>query len=176
MSIDIPARGPSRRTVLAGTSAVSLAALLTGCQTYGEPSAPTPVEPPVAASPGGGAGPSPSPSGRAPSDRATADETGAPADEAPALASTADIPVGGGKIFEQQGVVVTQPQAGSIKAFSAKCTHQGCTVTSVSGGTINCACHNSRFDIADGSVKSGPASRPLPAAGVTVSGEKIRLG
>jgi Rieske Fe-S protein len=175
MSIDIPARGPSRRTVLAGTSAVSLAALLTGCQTYGEPSAPTPAEPGGAATPGASTPGAAAPGGT-PSGGATAGSTGAPADDRPALASTSDIPVGGGKIFEQQGVVVTQPQKGSIKAFSAKCTHQGCTVTSVSDGTINCACHASRFDIADGSVKSGPASRPLPAAGVTVSGEKIRLG
>src|SRR4051794_25085695 len=52
------------------------------------------------------------------------------------LAKTADIPVNGGKIFEQQGVVVTQPAAGTYKAFSSVCTHQGCTVTSVASGLI----------------------------------------
>ena len=80
-----------------------------------------------------------------------------------ALARTSDIPVGGGEIFADQGVVVTQPTAGEFKAFGPICTHQGCPVTNVDGGTINCTCHNSRFSIEDGSVKAGPATKPLPA-------------
>ncbi|KXK58318.1 Rieske (2Fe-2S) protein, partial [Micromonospora rosaria] len=95
---------------------------------------------------------------------------------APPLAALADIPVGGGQIFGDQQVVVTRPTADTVKAFSAACTHQGCTVTEVTGGTIVCACHNSVFDIADGSVRSGPAGRPLPEAAVTVDGDTIRLG
>ena len=47
------------------------------------------------------------------------------------LAQTSDIPEGGGTIFADEGVVVTQPEAGDFKAFSAVCTHQKCTVTSV---------------------------------------------
>ena len=43
----------------------------------------------------------------------------------------ADIPVGGGKVFDALKVVVTQPTAGDYKAFSAICTHQGCTVSGV---------------------------------------------
>ncbi|WP_420118177.1 Rieske (2Fe-2S) protein, partial [Micromonospora sp.] len=92
-----------------------------------------------------------------------------------ALAAVADIPVGGGKIFKAEGVVVTQPAAGTIKAFSATCTHQGCTVTSVKDGTIVCGCHNSVFGIADGAVRSGPAGSPLPPRAVTVDGDDIRL-
>ncbi|RIV41480.1 Rieske (2Fe-2S) protein [Micromonospora radicis] len=147
----------SRRAFLAGTGAAGVAAL-TGCATYGEPAA----APPAPVSPGGSADPSGS---------------GAPDDGsgAPALATLADIPVGGGAIFAAAGVVVTQPTEGEIKAFSAKCTHQGCTVTSVNDGVITCACHNSVFDIADGSVRSGPAGAPLPAANVTVDGDAIRL-
>ncbi|WP_438294950.1 Rieske (2Fe-2S) protein [Streptomyces sp. HUAS TT7] len=91
------------------------------------------------------------------------------------LGKTSDIPQGGGKIFAAQGVVVTQPTAGQFKAFSAKCTHQGCAVSSVSGGTINCPCHGSKFDVADGSVKGGPAPSPLPAAAISVQGDAIRL-
>jgi Rieske Fe-S protein len=70
------------------------------------------------------------------------------------LAKTSDIPVGGGKIFKAEKVVVTQPKAGEFRAFSAICTHQGCPVGSVSGGTINCPCHGSKFKIADASVTS----------------------
>src|SRR5215472_12634585 len=53
----------------------------------------------------------------------------------------ADIPVGGGAIFADQDVVVTQPVAGQFKAFSATCTHQACLVASVAQGKIICPCH-----------------------------------
>ncbi|MEU5667586.1 Rieske (2Fe-2S) protein [Streptomyces longwoodensis] len=89
------------------------------------------------------------------------------------LAKTSDIPVGGGKVFADRKVVVTQPAQGEFKAFSAICTHQGCTVATVAGGTINCPCHGSEFRITDGSVARGPASRPLPAERITVQGDSI---
>ncbi|MBO2462463.1 Rieske (2Fe-2S) protein [Actinomadura violacea] len=92
-----------------------------------------------------------------------------------ALASTGEIPVGGGKVFESEKVVVTQPAQGEFKAFSATCTHRGCTVGSVSGGTINCPCHGSKFKITDGSVARPPASRPLAEKKITVQGGKISL-
>ena len=92
-----------------------------------------------------------------------------------ALAKTSDIPEGGGKIFKEQGVVVTQPTAGTFKAFSSKCTHAGCAVTGITNGVITCPCHNSEFSVADGSVKKGPATKPLPAESIKVSGDSITL-
>ncbi|MFJ3662333.1 Rieske 2Fe-2S domain-containing protein [Streptomyces sp. NPDC090119] len=92
-----------------------------------------------------------------------------------ALARTADIPEGGGKIIKDKGVVVTQPSAGTYKAFSAKCTHQGCAVGSVANGVIVCPCHDSHFSVTDGSVKKGPATAPLPEEKITVSGDEIKL-
>ena len=74
------------------------------------------------------------------------------------LTTTSEIPVGGGTIFADEQVVVTQPTEGEFKAFTAVCTHQGCHVSSVSDGTINCACHGSQFSIDDGSVEPGPAT------------------
>ncbi len=47
------------------------------------------------------------------------------------IAQASDIPEGGGTIFADEDVVVTQPEAGDFKAFSATCTHQKCTLTSV---------------------------------------------
>jgi Rieske Fe-S protein len=88
---------------------------------------------------------------------------------------TSDIPVGGGKVFKEQNVVVTQPTAGQFRAFSATCTHQGCPVGSVENGVIICPCHQSKFSAADGSVKSGPAKAPLPAKNVTVSGGNLTI-
>jgi Rieske Fe-S protein len=92
-----------------------------------------------------------------------------------ALAKADEIPVGGGKIFAKEGVVVTQPTAGEFKAFSNICTHQRCPVSSIDGGTINCTCHFSKFSIEDGSVKGGPAKQPLPAKDVKVDGGNIVL-
>lgn len=92
-----------------------------------------------------------------------------------ALASASEIPVGGGKVFEDAKVVVCQPRQGEFTAFSATCTHRGCSVGSVSGGTINCPCHGSKFKITDGSVVSPPADEPLAEKKVTVQGGKITL-
>lgn len=91
-------------------------------------------------------------------------------------ASTADIPVGGGKIFADQLVVVTQPVKGEFKAFSATCTHQGCPVTQIQDGQIICPCHASHYSIEDGSVLSGPAPKPLPSYPVTVKGNDVTVG
>ena len=82
---------------------------------------------------------------------------------------TSQIPVGGGKIFAGDKLVVTQPKAGEFKAFSAVCTHQACLVGRVSDGTIDCPCHGSRYSIEDGSVEDGPAPKALPEKTVTVS-------
>ena len=87
--------------------------------------------------------------------------------------SKATIPVGGGKVFPDQKVVVTQPASGEFKAFSAVCTHQSCVVADVADGTINCACHGSRFKVADGSVAAGPAKKALAAVAIKVTGDAI---
>ncbi|WP_328870339.1 Rieske (2Fe-2S) protein [Streptomyces sp. NBC_00287] len=136
---------PKRRTILLATGS---AALLAGC------------------------GDSGGDSGDASTDQ-TAETTETAGGEA--LTTTDDIPVGGGKIFEDEKVVVTQPEEGEFKAFSAICTHQQCIVANVEGGTINCTCHGSKFSIADGAVENPPATRPLPEEEITVEGNSIRL-
>ena len=153
--------GPARRTVVAAAGAAGLAVALTACggsdddaSSSSADSGPTTG----GSSDGGGSG--------------GGENAGA---GAAALAATADIPEGGGKVFADRKVVVTQPTAGEFKAFSATCTHQGCAVKSIADGVINCPCHNSNFSITDGSVKSGPATKPLPAVEITVSGDSITL-
>ncbi|MET8626092.1 Rieske (2Fe-2S) protein [Kitasatospora sp. NPDC004669] len=94
-----------------------------------------------------------------------------PVDLGPASA----IPEGGGKVFREQKIVVTQPTAGQYKAFSAKCTHAGCIVDQVKKEQIQCPCHGSRFGIADGAVQDGPAPSPLPAYTVTVEGGNLKV-
>jgi Rieske Fe-S protein len=91
------------------------------------------------------------------------------------LTSTSQVPKGGGVVLDSDGVVVTQPAAGTFKGFSNICTHQGCPVDNVSDGTINCTCHGSKYSIDDGSVVAGPAPRPLPSKKVTVKGAEVTL-
>ena len=91
------------------------------------------------------------------------------------IASTADIPVGGGTVFLKDNLVVTQPVAGEFKAFSAVCTHVGCLLDKVANGTINCPCHGSSFRIADGGVVTGPATRPLTSVPITITAGMISL-
>jgi Rieske Fe-S protein len=92
------------------------------------------------------------------------------------LGAASDVPVGGAKLYRDDKVVVSQPKQGTFKAFSAVCTHQGCVVDSVDGTTVTCPCHSSQFDAATGAVVQGPATRPLPAVPVTVSGGKLTAG
>src|SRR5206468_4314836 len=88
---------------------------------------------------------------------------------------SADIPVKGGKIFQNTDTVVTQPASGEFKAFSATCTHMGCTVGSVENNVIHCPCHGSAYNATDGSVKNGPATKGLTPKTVTVSGDSLTV-
>jgi Rieske Fe-S protein len=149
----------SRRTLLACVGA-ACAAALAGCARYN-------------ANNGGINGGQPAQSSSAPAAPAGG-SSGAAASSGPiVLARTTDIPVGGGKILSDKKIVITEPQSGTFKAFTAVCTHQGCIVNSVSGGTINCPCHGSKFSIVNGSVVNGPAPSPLAPVGIEVEGTSI---
>jgi Rieske Fe-S protein len=87
-----------------------------------------------------------------------------------------DIPVGGGVIVSEPPVVLTQPTAGDVKAFTSICPHQGCKVSEVSNNEIYCPCHGSKFSALDGSVIQGPATEGLSAAAVAVDGTKVSFG
>jgi Rieske Fe-S protein len=92
-----------------------------------------------------------------------------------ALTTTEDIEVGGGAVFPDQEVVVTQPTEGEFKCFTAICSHQGCLVSDVSDGTINCDCHGSKYSIEDGEVEEGPATFALEEIPISVAGDQISL-
>jgi Rieske Fe-S protein len=91
------------------------------------------------------------------------------------LTTTSKVPVGGGFFPTTASIVVTQPEAGTYKAFSSICTHQGCPVTSVTDNVIQCPCHGSQYSAKDGSVITGPATQPLAAKNISVSGGNIVL-
>ena len=93
------------------------------------------------------------------------------------LLALADIPVGGSVSTQIDGhpLLIAQPSAGTVVAFSAVCTHQGCVVAA-RGTEFDCPCHGSRFEAATGAVLSGPAPRPLAPLAVRVSGDNVESG
>lgn len=189
MSTESEAREVSRRqwvrdTALAGmaaTAAVGVAA----CATSGADSAsPTPRAHGSApgatqgAAPGAGSGAATGPEPRDTTTR-TRDtalpETPNPFNPSLVVAKVSTIPVGGGVVYPKHGVVVTQPTAGDYKCFNSSCTHLGCTVNKVTSGLILCPCHGAKFSIVDGSVKAGPAPRPLTVEGFSILNNEIVL-
>jgi len=167
---------PTRRTVVAAAGGVGLAAVLTACGSSDKGSGSDANPTTGGASTDSGGTPQPTDSSAAsPTESGSGSGSTTASGGGTPLAKTSEIPVGGGMVFADQKVVVTQPAAGQFKGFSAVCTHQGCTVASVSDGTINCPCHGSKFRVADGSVAGGPAQAPLPSKQVTVAGGEISL-
>ena len=78
-----------------------------------------------------------------------------------------EVPVKGASQFTDpaQGIpaYVVQPSQGSFVAFSAVCTHMGCTVGFYEPELqFRCPCHGSIFSATTGAVIQGPASVPLP--------------
>ncbi|GAA2498793.1 Rieske (2Fe-2S) protein [Streptomyces thermolineatus] len=90
------------------------------------------------------------------------------------IARTSDVPLGGGTVLPERKIVITQPEQDRFRAFSAICTHQGCLVSQVADGHIECGCHGSRFAIEDGAPAGGPATRPLAEERIVVRGDSIR--
>jgi nitrite reductase/ring-hydroxylating ferredoxin subunit len=155
---------PTRRAALGCAGALCVAALA-GCTTYNSNSGSAPPPPASTGSGDGGGGGGGGGNGGG--------GNGGGGGGAPALTTTSKVPVGGGEILADQKIVVTQPKSGTFAAFSAVCTHLGCLVDTVTGGTINCPCHGSKFSITNGSVVNGPATSPLAPVGIKVQGSNI---
>jgi nitrite reductase/ring-hydroxylating ferredoxin subunit len=121
------------------------------------------------------------PGSASPSGRSTPESAGGGDGQAGAegLVATADVPVGGGVVLAEAGVVVTQPSKGDFKGFSSTCTHKGSTLSSVQNGVISCPQHGSQFAIEDGANVAGPngeaaGSVPdLPTVAVEVQGGQV---
>jgi Rieske Fe-S protein len=96
-----------------------------------------------------------------------------PASAAPPkpLATLADLKVDASvaaRAPDGRRMLLTRVSETSVVAFSAKCTHQGCTVEP-DGAKLACPCHGSVYDARTGKVLRGPAPAPLPAIDVVVT-------
>lgn len=139
-----PTNGPSRRTLLVAGAGTALGVtVVAGCG-------------------GGGSG--------------TATDTPTPSGGgSTGLAKVSDVPVGGAvsaQTADGKPVIVAQPKAGDIVAFSAICTHMGCTVAP-QGSILKCPCHGSTYDLATGDNTGGPAPSPLAKIDVLVKGGEV---
>ncbi|MEU4247477.1 Rieske (2Fe-2S) protein [Amycolatopsis sp. NPDC026612] len=140
----------SRRTVLSTGAAVAGAAVgavaLTACSSEPNAKSPGTAQAPIAA--------------------------GTP------LVALADVPVGQAKAAKApdgSDVIVARTSESAAAAFSAVCTHQGCTVAP-KGADLICPCHGSVFNALTGEVKQGPANKPLPSVPVKVENGKVVTG
>ena len=64
-----------------------------------------------------------------------------------------------------------------VFAYSATCTHQGCTVAyQISNKSLYCPCHGAEFDpFENGGVITGPARDALPTVKVKITGDWVVL-
>jgi Rieske Fe-S protein len=91
------------------------------------------------------------------------------------LAKLADIQVGmcvKATLPDGKAAIVSRPTGDTVAAFSAKCTHMGCTVAPA-GGELHCPCHGSKFNALTGEVIHGPAASPLPKIDVHVANGEV---
>ena len=95
-----------------------------------------------------------------------------------AIAGESEVAPGSAVSFKDSGnpAVLVHLKNGDFVAYSAVCTHQGCTVK-YKGGQLACPCHGSVFDPAKGAeVVAGPAPSPLPEIPVKVEGGEVVRG
>ena len=77
--------------------------------------------------------------------------------------------------FGNKPAMLIRTSEGTLKAFSAVCTHLNCTVQYDSrASAIVCACHNGHFDL-NGQVISGPPPKPLEAFRVDVRDDNVTV-
>ena len=163
---DLRDRPLSRRCALLGLGGVGAAAVLAACSSGSSDTAAG------ASDAVSGSTSAPSTSGSsaaAPSAAASSPAAGGAA----GIASLSDIPVGGTTEVQVDGgnVLLSQPTAGTVEAFSAVCPHQGGQVKP-DGSAFKCSLHQSEFSI-DGAVTKGPAQQDLEKIAVTVSGDAV---
>ncbi len=93
------------------------------------------------------------------------------------LAQLSDIQVGQAVSATVDGkpAIIARPTSDTAAAFSAICTHMGCTVAPA-GTLLHCPCHGSKYNATTGEVIQGPAPRALAKIDVHVVGGEVVAG
>jgi nitrite reductase/ring-hydroxylating ferredoxin subunit len=92
------------------------------------------------------------------------------------IASTGDLQPNQMKaVYVNGAAILLVNLAGAFYAIGNKCTHMGCALSrgTLHGGTVQCACHGSVFNVKTGEVVRGLAKKPEPKFELTVSGDQI---
>jgi cytochrome b6-f complex iron-sulfur subunit len=109
------------------------------------------------------------------SKKAGSSAAGGEAQSGGAIARESEVAPGSAVEFKDGGqdAVLVHLESGDFAAYSAVCTHQGCTVA-YQKGQLACPCHGSVFDPANGAeVVTGPAQSPLPEIPIEVKGGQV---
>ena len=93
---------------------------------------------------------------------------------------TRDLPVDASVSVEVEGrtLLLRRTAEDAVRAFSAVCTHQGCTVapaTEAGRDVFACPCHGSHFEVETGEAFGGPASKPLTEFTAAVDGDWVTV-
>jgi Rieske Fe-S protein len=92
------------------------------------------------------------------------------------LGPESEVAKGEATLYQDQNVVVSRAEDGTLKAFSTICTHAGCPINKLQGTTLICPCHGSEFDAMTGKVVQAPATEPLTELSVKASKGRIVAG
>ncbi|MEW2164073.1 Rieske (2Fe-2S) protein [Streptomyces sp. NPDC007084] len=92
------------------------------------------------------------------------------------LGAESEVAKGEAELYQDQNVVVSRAEDGSLTAFSSICTHAGCAINKLDGTTLVCPCHGSEFDARTGKVLRSPATEPLNPLSVEEKNGKIVAG
>lgn len=94
------------------------------------------------------------------------------------VAGEDEIPLTGGIMREAGGIPVLLSRVdASITAIADRCTHRGGPLHDgrIADGCVTCPLHGSTFRLTDGSIVTGPASRPQPALEVRVADGRVAV-
>jgi nitrite reductase/ring-hydroxylating ferredoxin subunit len=80
-------------------------------------------------------------------------------------------------VVVQDTPVLLMREGELVFAIHDRCSHRGCSLSegTIEGDEIVCACHGSRFDRRDGSLRGGPATAPQPVFQVRENGGRIEI-
>lgn len=89
-----------------------------------------------------------------------------------------EVPLNSSKIFKfgSRPVIVIHHADNTFKAFTATCTHLGCTVQYMpEAKDIYCACHGGHYDAQTGKNIAGPPPKPLTELKVSIINDEIKV-